>query len=597
MRNGLGSRRRQVGAIVTAALVAGGALSALSVPDAGAKAVAPRVLYVYPSGTPFAGISTPADVTFTTIQGAVSAAHKGDWILVAPGDYHETDDVTNPPTATDLQSGWYGGVDIETPDVHLRGMNRNSVIVDGTLSTAALPCSPLQTDQNTMGGNGRNGILVWKASGVTVDNLTVCNFLAPRNPNVDGGNEIWWNGGAGSGKIGLKGYEGSYLTATSTYFAADNPTTSESVCSVCALYGIFASDSKGKGSLSNLYANNFSDSGMYIGACIRVCGVTITNAWMENSALGYSGTNSGGQIQVENSKFDNNKDGFDTNTALTGDPPPPQDGRCTGTMTSPITGTTSCWVVVGNLFETNNNPNVPIAGTAGLGPTGTGMTISGGRNDTVMNNQFLNNGAWGVVFIPYPDPNTSSGGKTCSGTKGITFSISGFNCLYDPMGDALLNNQFSGNGTFGNPSNADFGNLLIGGHEPTNCFSGNTEWNSSFTTQSGNASNANVNDGFLTQTPATCGSRTTKTGAFGANTDGTLLTQVECDADPAVLGPSGCSSAHYPQATAVVMQPLPGALALTDPSSSTLASMPNPCVNVPSNLWCPGGVPASGNHR
>ncbi|HLX89676.1 MAG TPA: hypothetical protein VKR22_14620, partial [Acidimicrobiales bacterium] len=109
-------------------------------------------------------------------------------------------------------------------------------------------------------------------------------------------------------------------------------------------------------------------------------------------------------------------------------------------------------------------------------------------------------------------------------------------------------------------------------------------WDPTFTTQTGSASNANVNDGFTTQTPSACGTRTVKAGPFGTNTDGTLLTQVECDAG--VLSGSSCTSAHYPQATAVVMHPLP-----------SLASMPNPCLDVPSNLWCPGGVPAAGQHR
>ena len=221
--------------------------------------------------------------------------------------------------------------------------------------------------------------------------------------------------------------------------------------------------------LDQLYANNFSDSGIYVGACKRVCDVTIDHATMENNALGYSGTNSGGQIIIENSVFNNNKDGFDTNTALTGDPPPPQDGRCQGRSAPPFPGTKSCWIFENNLVENNNNPNVPIAGTAGLGPTGTGMTISGGRNDVITNNQFLDNGAWGILFLPYPDSNTTSDGKTCKQAKGIVataLGISGVSCLFDPQGDVLSNNKFSGNGTFGNPSNADFGNLLIAGHEP-----------------------------------------------------------------------------------------------------------------------------------
>ncbi len=529
----------------------------------------PQVLYV---GT-FHHISTPPASTFKTIQDAVNAAASGDWILVAPGDYHEIGDTgKNAPTPADLKDGWYGGVDITTSNIHLRGMNRNKVIIDGTSTSASTPCSSAPADQNSLNGDGRNGILIWKASNVSVENLTVCNFIAGTGAS---GNEIWWNGGYGSGKVVLNGYSGSYLTTTSTYFA-NSDKTHPNVCATCALYGIFASNAKG-GTLSQLYANNFADSGMYIGACSRVCNVTIANALMENNALGYSGTNSGGQIVIKNSTFDNNKDGFDTNSALTGDPPPPQDGRCPGTAVSPITHTRSCWVFMNNIVKDNNNPNVPISGIAGLGPTGTGMTISGGRYDTIMDNEFLGNGAWGMLSIPYPDANTSSDGRTCTGTGGIvatSLGISGVACLFDPEGDTLLNNKFSDNGSFGNPTNADFGNLLGGGNEPWNCFSGNTEWNSTFTQQTGTATSA---DSSPSLTPPTCAGKTPKTGLLGANTDTTLLTQVECDAG--VL--TGCS-AGYPQVTTVAMQPLP-----------TLPSMPNPCQGSPANLWCRGGKPAS----
>ena len=555
------------------------------------KASGPTVLYV---GT-YKGISTPAAQTYQTIQDAVNHAQKGDWILVAPGDYHENDDLTSPPTGTAITTGWYGGVDIETPDLHLRGMNRNSVIVDGTAPSAATPCSSAAGDQENP-SIGRNGILVWKAAGVSIDNLTVCNFLNGTGAG-SAGNEIWWNGVAGT-KPGVKGYSGSYLTATSTYFAADPG--SVNVCTTCALYGIFSSNAVGKASaqnsLTNLYANNFSDSGMYVGACLRKCDVTISGAWMENNALGYSGTNSGGKIVVENSKFDDNKDGFDTNTALTGDPPPPQDGRCSGGATSPVPGSNDCWVFEDNLVASNNNPNVPIAGTAGLGPTGTGMTISGGRNDIIENNEFLDNQAWGILLPPYPDGNLTNNGKTCAQEKGIDASslgLSGLNCLFDPMNVQVLNNKFSGNGTgFGlpaNPDNADVANLLAGGHEPTNCFAGNTEWDSTFTTMTGPATSANAIDGAASQTPSTCGTKTTKTGLFGANTDFTLLVQVECDAG--VLSGTNCSGANYPQPTGVVMEPLPGTT-LTDPAGTTLPTMPNPCLDVPNNLWCPNGSPA-----
>jgi len=40
---------------------------------------------------------------YTSIQAAVNAAKPGDWVLVAPGDYHETADST--PLAADPAHG------------------------------------------------------------------------------------------------------------------------------------------------------------------------------------------------------------------------------------------------------------------------------------------------------------------------------------------------------------------------------------------------------------------------------------------------------------------------------------------------------------
>ena len=45
---------------------------------------------------------------YRTIQSAVNAARPGDWILVAPGDYHETADKTT--SASDASHGDFGGV-------------------------------------------------------------------------------------------------------------------------------------------------------------------------------------------------------------------------------------------------------------------------------------------------------------------------------------------------------------------------------------------------------------------------------------------------------------------------------------------------------
>jgi hypothetical protein len=436
-------------------------------------------------------------------------------------------------------------------------MDRSTEIVDGTMpGSPACTADPADQNFGSTGSNGqsigRNGILVWKADGVSIQNLTACNFLAGTG---DSGNEIWWNGGASSGKIGLRGYTGDYLTATSTYFSTQGTPTQQEVSA--AQYGIFSSNAEGPGSWNQIYASNFNDSGMYVGACLQVCDVTVDHAWMEYNALGYSGTNSGGAVVIENSQFDNNQDGVDTNTQVAGDPPAPQNGFCPGDATSPITHTRSCWVFLHNDVHDNNNPDVPQAGNASAGPTGTGMTLSGGRNDTVMDNTFTDNGAWGFLMVPYPDSGTPSLNQTCAGVGGV--EESGLGCILDPENDALLHNTFNHDGYFGNPSNADFGQVVFTAGHPQNCFAGNTAPNGSAPAD-------------LEATQPTCGKTTT-----AANTGGPLLGQVLCD-----TGFGTCpAGATYPQHTGVVMHPLP----------TGLPTMPDPCAGVPANAWCSGGKP------
>jgi hypothetical protein len=295
---------------------------------------------------------------------------------------------------------------------------------------------------------------------------------------------------------------------------------------------------------------------MYVGACQQICNVTITHAWMEYSALGYSGTNSGGSVVIEHSQFDNNKDGLDTDTQIDGDPPAPQNGDCPHGATSPVTHTRSCWVFVDNFVHDNNNPDVPQAGAASNGPTGSGMTVSGGINDTVMDNRFVHNGAWGVLFVPYPDENPPVLGQSCAGTGGFEFS--GFGCVYDPKNDALLHNRFQDDGFFGNPSNGDFGQLALSAKEPQNCFRANVAPDGSTPSD-------------LEAAQARCGPRTT-----ASSVNSTLLSQVLCDTGFGQCPPG----ANYPPFTGVVMHPLP-----------RLATMPDPCQGVPANRWCRGGRP------
>jgi hypothetical protein len=494
---------------------------------------------------------------YTTIQAAADAARPGDWILIAPGDY-KTSSYSAPKGHPDVPAG----ILLKRSFVFVRGMSRSKVIVDGT-KPGTPPCSSKPSAQNygpsySGGHAGLNGIEVWEANNVWVQNLTTCNFLGGTGET---GNEIWWNGGAGGGVIHGKNYLGSYLSATSTFFHGER---------TAATYGIFSSDFDG-GVFDHDYASNFDDSGFYIGGCNSNCNQTMENSQSEYNALGYSGTNSGGSMLIAHNVFDQNQDGFDTNAQNNSDWPSPQDGACPAGVKPRIAGAPTCWILYANTFENNNNPNVPALGSAAAGPVGTGASLEG-RDDTVMDNRFIDNKAWGVVFQPYPDTGTPpanviAAGMDCHGGT-MHYNLLGIDsirCMYDDWGNVLIGNTFTGNGSYGNTSNGDFAEITLLGGEPLNCYSGNTD-----------------TGGTLTSSPANLQTTNAQCGAINANTstgdvNEPFLLQAACDTE--ALGPGFCPAGEpgYPRMTKVVMHPLP----------HDLPSMSNPCRGVPRNPWCP----------
>ncbi len=493
---------------------------------------------------------------YTSIQAAVDAAKPGDWVLIGPGDY-KTSSSKAPKGNSDVPAG----VLITKPNVFVRGMNRNTVIVDGTKPGTPV-CSSKKSAQNfgpkAKGGTvGLEGIEAWKADNVWIQNLTTCNFLSGSG---DTGNGIWWNGGAGGGHIHGRGYIGSYLSATSTYF--DKTERRDGT------YGIFTSDWSG-GLLDHDYASNFNDSGFYIGGCNDECNQILQNSQGEYNALGYSGTNSGGSMLIQHNVFDNNQDGFDTNAQNNSDWPSPQDGACPAGVKPQIAGAPTCWILYDNTFENNDNPNVPAQGSAAAGPVGTGASLEG-RDDTVMGNKFINNGAWGVVFQPYPDSGTApanviAAGMNCHGgtTNYNLFGIQTINCLYDDWGNALIGNTFSHDGYYGNTTNGDFAELTLLGGNPINCYSGNVDTSGTLTSSPANLETTNA-----------CGTGAAPTSS-AADPNQQFLLQAACDTE--ALGPGFCPIGQpgYPRVKKVVMRKLPH-----------LPTMPNPCQGVPANAWC-----------
>jgi hypothetical protein len=349
---------------------------------------------------------------YQSIQAAVTAASQGDFILIDVGTYNEQ-------------------VVITTPGLHVRGMDRNGVVIDG---------------QHQVG----DGIVVSKADNVTIENLTVHDFDRASRDG-DHGNQIWWNGGDGSGQIGLHGWSGSYLTAYQTDLLGG--------------YGLFVSNSV-SGSLDQVYASGFNDAGLYVGAC-RDCQAVISHALVENNALGYSGTNAGGHLVIKDSVFQNNSNGIAPNSLNNDDQPPPQDGSCdSGQNTSPTPTFSSttidrCTIFQNNTVANNNNFTTPSDTATGSVPWGNGFVLLGTYADVVDSNTITGNPSAGILAIENPDP----------------FPPTAQTVFFQLSGNKFTNNTFSGNATNTDANAADI--VMVGGSFGTqqsvnNCASGNT---------------------------------------------------------------------------------------------------------------------------
>ena len=309
------TRRRRT----LAALVAALSLGALALQ---AQAAAPSRVVLVCSGTAGCPPVPKGTAVYKSIAVGVSHAKNGDWVLVWPGWYRES--VTVAPSAQLTQG------------LHVRGLNRNGVVLDGSKTSGS-------------------GIHVLGVDNTWVENMSAQHF------KTGSSNGFYWTG--------VDGYWGRYLTAY------DNGS-----------YGVYAYDSTSSGETPSAFANVYgswnADSGIYIGGC-RDCHAVVTNSRAYKNAIGYSGTNAGGELYLINSEWDHNGSGIVPNTEQ-GEPDMPQQGV----------------TIAGNYIHDNNDSDVPgnISGFTAVAPLGSGVDLAGGWDDVVRHNLIVNQKHAGVLM-------------------------------------------------------------------------------------------------------------------------------------------------------------------------------------------------------
>ncbi|MGH3813639.1 MAG: right-handed parallel beta-helix repeat-containing protein [Pseudonocardiaceae bacterium] len=207
---------------------------------------------IRPPGAGAVTITVPGDAP--TISAAVTAAEPGDLVLVGPGTYRET-------------------VQITTEGITLRGTDRARVVIDGEVIRP-------------------NGVVV-RSAGVTVQNLTVRHALL---------NGVLITGMPGDG--GSSGYTRPDPARFPPLrgFHIDHVTSYNN-----GLYGIYAFHAQ-DGLIEHSYTSGMADSGIYVGQC-KPCGIVVRANVAERNAVGYEGTNASGNMFVVGNRFAGNRVG------------------------------------------------------------------------------------------------------------------------------------------------------------------------------------------------------------------------------------------------------------------------------------------------
>ena len=284
------------------------------------------------------GVAVVGDVQYTPPSGArgiLAAVEEPTGVTRrVPQDYPTIQngvDAANPGDLVLIDKGQYNeAVYITTPSVTLRGVDRNAVILDGKFELAT-------------------GIMVG-GNGVAIENMTARNYTL---------NGFFWTA--------VQGFRGSYLTA---YNNGD--------------YGIYAFGST-DGLFEHSLASGSPDSAFYVGQCAP-CRVVLNDVVGSYSGLGYSGTNSSGDMYVLNSRFVHNRSGIATTTFDIELEPPGRDTT-----------------IVGNVVSDSGLDNEAAGFYATETLAGNGIAMVGTHNNHVEHNLVMRSRNNGILVLPILD--------------------------------------------------------------------------------------------------------------------------------------------------------------------------------------------------
>lgn len=321
--------------------------------------------------------------TTESMPGADTTAPAGGATHVVPTDFPTIQEAVDAAQSGDLiliEPGTYNeAVNVTTDELTIRGLDRNTVVLDGNFELD-------------------NGVRILGAKGVAVENLTATNYTR---------NGFFWTG--------VDGYRGSYLTA---YRTGD--------------YGVYAFDSI-NGQLDHIYAAGSPDAGVYIGECYP-CNAVISNVVSEHNGLGYSGTNSGGNLLIINSTFRFNRAGIVPNSG-------------SYELCYPERETT----IVGNLVHSNNQADTPAIDVALLA-MGNGIIVPGGHDNIIDRNLVYDHDKGGIALTPFleEDPNDELPTEdeldmTCEESKQQTPVKPAGPIIWESFNNRVINNVLSDN--------------------------------------------------------------------------------------------------------------------------------------------------------